>query len=236
MGLWGWIKDKAKRVVKWVVEKLDFLNKEVEDSNPVDENSSAREIERMQNLLQEYYRTYKTRAAEIEDACISYIDEYYTELLVEIKKNENIEKSIGLNNIERNQRKIRREIEGTIEDTVSRRISLDDLKCRQIVSMHRSDAKAVKIRVFCEDVLKDSRDKLSRKIRKTLDDQTDDINSFLEDYAKDNLNSVNRSLDEFKKLEKEMENNTFDKERAQVLPLYKLQVFNNIERQLGEQV
>lgn len=87
--------------------------------------------------------------------------------------------------------------------------------------------------MFCEDVLREARDKLARKITKVLDEQTDDINSFLEEYSSENLNAIERSFSEFEKWEQDLENDTFDKEKAVVIPLYKLKVFDDIERKLG---
>ena len=233
MGLFSWIGSKIKKAARWVGEKLGLVEKEISDSKPVTENSSAREIDRMQDILQSYSRTYKRRATEIEDTCIDLVDKYFTYLLNEVKRNENIQRSIGLNNLERNQRKLRREIEGTITDTVARRISLDDNECRRIIALQQSDAKSIRVKMFCEDVLREARDKLARKITKVLDEQTDDINSFLEEYSSENLNAIERSFSEFEKWEQDLENDTFDKEKAVVIPLYKLKVFDDIERKLG---
>ncbi len=224
----------AEKVVEWVSKKLGLIEDEVADSAPVTENSSAREIDRMQDILQSYSRTYKKHAEEIEKACIELIDQYFTYLLNEIKKNNDIQRNIGLNNIEKNQRKLRREIEGTITNVVAKRISLDDSECRRIIALQQSDSKSIRVKVFCEDVLKEARNELSKKVTKILDEQTDEINSFLEDYSLENLNAIKRSFSEFKKWEQDFKNDTFDKEKAVVIPLYKLKVFDNIEKKLGE--
>ena len=148
--LWSGVKaigSGIKKAARWVGEKLGLVEKEIAESKPVTENSSAREIDRMQDILQSYSRTYKRRATEIEDTCIDLVDKYFTYLLNESfeKRNENIQRSIGLNNLERNQRKLRREIEGTITDTVARRISLDDNECRRIIALQQSDAKSIRV-------------------------------------------------------------------------------------------
>lgn len=233
MGFFGSIWSGIKKAARWVGEKLGLVEKEISESKPVTENSSVREIDRMQDILQSYSRTYKRRATDIEDDCINLIDKYFTDLLNEIKKNDKIQRSIGLNNLEKNQRKLRREIEGTITDVVAKRISLDDDECRRIIALQQSDSKSIRVKVFCEDVLKESRDKLVRKITKILDEQTENINSFLEDYSSENLNAIERSFSEFEKWEQDFENDTFDKERAVVTPLYKLKVFDDIEKKLG---
>lgn len=222
------------KAAKWVGKKLGLIEDEVADSAPVTENSSAREIDRMQDILQSYSRTYKKHAEEIEEACIELVDQYFTYLLNEIKKNDDIQRNIGLNNLEKNQRKLRREIEGTITDVVAKRISLDDDECRRIIALQQSDSKSIRVKVFCEDVLKEARNELSKKVTKILDEQTDEINSFLEDYSSENLNAIKRSFSEFKKWERDFENDTFDKERAVVIPLYKLKIFDDIEKKLGE--
>lgn len=233
MGFFGSIWSGIKKAARWIGEKLGLVEKQISESNPVTENSSAREIDRMQDILQSYSRTYKKRATDIEDDCINLVDKYFADLLNEIKKNDNIQRSIGLNNLEKNQRKLRREIEGTITDVVAKRISLDDNECRRIIALQQSDSKSIKVKVFCEDVLKESHNKLVRKITKILDEQTNDINSFLEDYSSENLNAIKRSLSELKKWEQDLENDTFDKERAVVTPLYKLKIFDDIEKKLG---
>lgn len=224
----------VEKAVEWVSKKLGLIEDEVADSAPVTENSSAREIDRMQDILQSYSRTYKKHAEEIEKTCIELIDQYFTYLLNEIKKNNDIQRNIGLNNIEKNQRKLRREIEGTITNVVAKRISLDDSECRRIIALQQSDSKSIRVKVFCEDVLKEARNELSKKVTKILDEQTDEINSFLEDYSLENLNAIKRSFSEFKKWEQDFKNDTFDKEKAVVIPLYKLKVFDNIEKKLGE--
>ena len=82
-------------------------------------------------------------------------------------------------------------------------------------------------------MLRKAQSALIKNIAEVLDEQTNDINSFLQEYIDERESSVARKKDEFEKWEYDLENNTFDKERAIVVPLYRLKVFDDIERKLG---
>lgn len=116
---------------------------------------------------------------------------------------------------------------------IEKRMSLDDVECREILRTYAGSTKARKLDDFGERVLRKAQSALIKNIAEVLDEQTNDINSFLQEYIDEKESSIARKKDEFEKWEQDLENDTFDKERAVVLPMYRLKVFDNIERKLG---
>lgn len=229
--------DKVKSVFSnpdpKIEKDLNKVKEKIAKSAPVTEYSTPQRVYETQYDLSSYPEIYCRRAKEIEDVCIDYIDEYFTAIFREIEQYESIRKNIGLINLKKNKRKLYKKVEGSMVSVIEKRMSLDDVECREILRTYAGSTKARKLDDFGERVLRKAQSELIKNISEVLDEQTNDINSFLQEYIDERESSVARKKDEFEKWEYDLENNTFDKERAIVVPLYRLKVFDDIERKLG---
>lgn len=216
------------------IEKdLNKVKEKIVKSAPVTEYSSPQRVNEAQYDLSSYPEVYRRRAKDIEDVCIDCIDEYFTAIFRDMEQYKDIKEDSRLMNLKNNKRKLYKKVKGSMVNIIERRMSLDDIECREILRSYAGLEKSRKLDDFGERVLRKARRELAKKVSEVLDEQTNEINSYLQDYIDEKENSIARKKIEFEKWEHDLENDTFDRERAIVIPVYRLKVFDDIEKKLG---
>ena len=145
------------------------------------------------------------------------------------ENNEELSNAFGLENIRRKQERLLRRIDGSITDAISTRISLDDYECRRILEMPKGDARTRRMKNFVQNVIDDAKEDLIKAISAGLYEQTDAIAEFLEDRLDDKERETRKAKAEFDRWEREINSNTFDKEREQIPARVKLYAIERAE-------
>ncbi len=260
MGFFGWIKDRVADVVGTAAgvllapvalagaivygaaeeikdafssKKTEETNKNIGKSGSLNENSSASQIEDLGNLLFQYSKEYRTAGEKTEDACKKYVRDCFNNLIEEFHKDENIADLFGLEQIQRKKNRLCSDIDGTITDAIRKNLSLDNPKCVEILKLPAGSDKERKMKNFAQKVIDGARDDLAQKVSRTMNQVTDDISNFLQDYVDEQERKAANVKNQFEQWERDMENQNFDREKAQLPALQKIYALEQIEKILA---
>ncbi len=160
---------------------------------------------KVQNALTEFREDTRDKSERFENDIIRECREDLDEFLKEIRKYNNIRYgssmlNINISQLERENRKTEDKIHGYIVKRVSKRISLDDAECLEILKLDPGAEKTRKLDAFYKKVLKEAVNELNDIIRDAMEKQTD----IVEDYIQRRIDSILYTYDsktaEFEKI------------------------------------
>ena len=222
-----------EKVDEKVKEKLKETNQNIGKSGALNETSSARQVEDISNLLYQYHKQYRPAGEKVEDACKKYVRDCFDELIKKLRKDEKLAGSFGLEQIQRKKNRLCSDIDGTITDAIRKNLSLDNPKCVEILKLPAGSDKERKMKNFAQKVIDDARDDLAHTVSRTMNQVTDDISNFLQDYVDEQERKAANVKNQFEQWERDMENQNFDREKAQLPALQKLYALEQIEKILA---
>ena len=143
--------------------------------------------ERLNEQLVSFTKEYEEKADELERKVIAEIEKYYDEL---IGKLEILSDYVGgkteLNTLKRNKKKVYQQVSGTIKNSLSKRMSLDDAECLKILKMDKGSEKKKEMSKFCREVLSEAFENLSKQVQISINEQLEDIKEYLNDIQEKN--------------------------------------------------
>ena len=160
---------------------------------------------KIQNALTEFREDTRAKSESFEDDIIRECREDLDEFIKELKKYNRIRYgssmlNIDIGQLERENRKTEDKIHGFIVKRVSKRISLDDTECLEILKLNPGAEKTRRLDEFYQKVLKEAIRALKVIIRDAMEKQTD----IVEDYIQRRIDSILYTYDsktaEFEKI------------------------------------
>ena len=227
------IKDALSSTSKKVEEKVKETNQNIGKSGALNETSSARQVEDISNLLYQYHKQYRPVGENVEDTCKKCVRDCFDELIKKLRKDEKLADSFGLEQIQRKKNRLCGDIDGAITDAIRKNLSLDNSQCVAILKLPAGSDKQRKMENFAKKVIDDAKDDLAHTVSRTMNQVTDDISNFLQDYIDNQERAAERETRNFEQWKRDMENQTFDREKAQLPALQKLYALEQIEKILA---
>ena len=224
---------KAIDAAEYVGKKLFGTSEEIGKSGALNETSSARQVEDISNLLYQYHKQYRPAGEKVEDACKKYVRDCFDELIKKLRKDEKLADSFGLEQIQHKKNRLCGDIDGAITDAIRKNLSLDNSQCVAILKLPAGSDKQRKMENFAQKVIDDAKDDLAHTVSRTMNQVTDDISNFLQDYIDNQERAAERETRNFEQWKRDMENQTFDREKAQLPALQKLYALEQIEKILA---
>lgn len=171
------------------------------------DKASLEETVRVQKALTEFKTDTEARSSALEKAIIKESRGYLDEFLDEIRKYNKIRYggrclNINLENIERENRKTEDKIHGFITKKVSKRISLDDDECKNILKMDAGTEKKKKLDQFYRKVLTEALSELTNILRKAMEQQTDIVEDRIQQRIDAVLETCEAKAADFKQIQK----------------------------------
>ncbi|MBR1580924.1 MAG: hypothetical protein IJ668_10630 [Selenomonadaceae bacterium] len=210
-------------------ERTNYVSEQVGRAESLSASSTVQQVENISNLLRQYHDQYCPDGRALEQHFRKEIKKYFEALIDQIENNEELSNAFGLESIRRKQERLLRRIDGSITDAISTRISLDDYECRRILEMPKGDSRTRRMKNFVQNVIDDAKEDLIKAISAGLYEQTDAIAEFLEDRLDDKEREARKAKTEFDRWEREINSNTFDKEREQIPARVKLYAIERAE-------
>ncbi len=135
---------------------------------------------KVQKALTEFKTDTQNKCQIFEENTIKESREYLDAFISELRKYNKIRygsrsMNININSIERENRKTEDTIHGFIVKRVSKRISLDDTECLEILKMDAGKAKEEALDAFYKKVLKEAVRELSDELQDIMEKQTDNV-------------------------------------------------------------
>lgn len=165
------------KVVKIVKSLVDIFKSPSKEAGKVEATDSLENVERITEIFSDLKGQIHLKSNEIEKAVETEVD-YYVEELQNIL-NENSEKvnkyGIHTKRIERQIAKISARIKGTIDNEISRKVSLDNSECKEIVKMIPGAKKETAMSDFFARTMKNALESCCNELRSSLDEIYEDV-------------------------------------------------------------
>lgn len=190
-----------KLIKEWINKKS---GKKTGKTDPVNGNSSPESIEKITQLLNNFRLQIREYASGIEKAALEEVNSYTEELLDILKADaEKTEKyGIHINKFEKKIGKIPDKLHGCMDRVISKKISLDNIECRNVLKMIPGEKKEEAMRGLLNAALNEALNACCEELRSCLneifEDSETEIIGALETLQKQtaSLNDMLNSVDE----------------------------------------
>ena len=251
MGLWDWIKDKAETVAAIAAapiiipmavtgyygeklgKKLGLISDDIGKTEALSETSTVSQVENISNDVRKYYNEYAKIGEAKEEIAQKNIEKFFDDLKAEFQEEPQLVEDYGMSTLNRKKDRLCRDIEGTITDAIRTKLSLDDSECKKILSMQAGDEKSRRMKEFAESTIQNANKDLENKIRQAMREVKDDISRFLQNKMDEQEEKAHRDQQEFDSWIRQIENKTFDSEKAQLEPRIKIYAIEQVEKILA---
>lgn len=173
----GGLGGTIRKIVKVIKTLVGIFKKPAEEAGKTEQTNSLENIERLTQIFVDFKEQVHARAVEVEKAVEGEVG-YYAEELHEIL-DENEEKvtkyGIKTKRIERQIDKISSRVKGTIDNELSKKVSLDNIECKEIVKMIPGAKKEAAMSEFFSKSVKGALDVCCTEIRSILGEIYDDV-------------------------------------------------------------
>lgn len=164
-------------IIKVLKTLMEVFKKPSKEAGNTDSNDSFDNIERITQIFSDFKEQVHARAVEIEKAVECELD-YYVEELQDILL-ENLEKvtkyGIHKRRIEKQIEKISTRVKGIIDNELSKKVSLDNAECREIIKMIPGSKKEAAMADFLKRTVSSSLDVCCSELHATLNEIYDDV-------------------------------------------------------------
>lgn len=248
MGFWSWLKDKAETALaiaaapiiipaavigytgEKIGKKLGLISEDVGQTAELNETSTVSQVEDISNAVGKYYSEYAQIAEAKEKAAQKNIDIFFDGIKNLLQKKPQLVEDYGMSTLNRKKDRLCRDIEGTITDAIRTKLSLDNSECRKILSMKASNEKSRKMKEFADRTIQNANKNLENKIRQAMTEVKNDISRFLENKMDEQEDKARSDQQNFDNWIQQMENKTFDSEKAQLEPRVKIYAIEQVEK------
>lgn len=164
-------------IIKVFKTLMGIFKKPSIEVGSTDSDDSLDNIERIMQIFSDFKEQVHAKAMEIEKAVESEVD-YYAEELQDILS-ENSEKvtkyGIHTRRIEKQIEKISKRVKGTMDNELSKKVSLDNAECREIIKMIPGSKKEAAMADFLTRTVSGSLDVCCSELHATLNEIYDDV-------------------------------------------------------------
>lgn len=173
----GGMIEKIINIIGTVVDWFGNIAKKTGETDSVNDNSSLDDIDRITNIFTDFKGQEHTKAVEIENAVAKEVDYYVEELHDMLDANaDKVEKyNIHTKRIERQIDKIASKVNGTIDNELSKKVSLDNTECKEIVKMIPGSKKEDAMNTFLNKSVSSALESCCKEIRNSLEEIYEDV-------------------------------------------------------------
>ncbi len=177
--------------------------------------------DRLNDILVAFSEGYFQEATRIEKECVQLVQEYYDKMISLIENTPGGDYNrANLKMLKNSRSRISKTIKGGIKEPLAKRMSLDDSECLRILKLDSGEEKKKKMKNFERKVIKGALRNLSNKVKKTLSEQTEDIQDYLSGISEEQEKAMQALKEQFDKMVEHNELEQSDKEMNCVMPLY----------------
>lgn len=168
--MFGWIKSAgsalakaAKAVVNTVRDWLNDTSEKVGERDSYDSRSSSvADTINISEILTEFTMKTRDETDLIEEKVIDEIDDYFNDLEYEVQGK--IDTSILRSSL----KDTKREIKGVLKKNISRKISLDNYECLEVLEMPKGQSKTKRMAEFQKKVINEAVEELENKLLRAI--------------------------------------------------------------------
>jgi hypothetical protein len=165
---------KAIKIIRDIFKKPSA---EAGKTDSVNDNSSLENIDRITQIFSDFKDQVHTKALDVENAVGEEVNFYVEELHDILQENSNkVDKyGIRIKRIERQIDKISLKVKGTIDNEISKKVSLDNTECKEIIKMIPGSKKEQAMNSFLNESVKNALEVCCGEIRSILEEIYEDV-------------------------------------------------------------
>ena len=169
--------EKIIKVVKTLIGIFKKPSKEAGETDSINDNTSLENIDRITQIFVDFKEQVHTRAVEVEKAVTDEVNYYVEELHDILADNDEkvVKYGIHTKRIKRQIDRISLRVKGTIDNELSKKVSLDNAECREIVKMIPGAKKETAMSDFFLKAVNSALDVCCTEIHSTLGEIYDDV-------------------------------------------------------------
>lgn len=164
------------------------------------ERARLEETKRINMILTEFSLKLEKKADEIECTAINESKVYFKELMNELHKSK-ANTGINVSRIERTMSRVEREIKGNLKIYISKRVSIDDSECLQVLKLDAGSSKENEMRKFSEKILQQGLNNLVKDVKVVIKEQNNILTDVIEEKLEDIKFNLDKQIEEFNLLE-----------------------------------
>lgn len=164
------------------------------------ERARLEETKRINMILTEFSLSLENKADEIEKKAIEESKVYFEQLIKELN-NSKSDTGINVSRIERTMSRVEREIKGNLKTYISKRVSIDDSECLEILRLEAGYKKENEMKKFSEKILQQGLNNLVKDIKDVIKEQSDIVTEVIEERLEDINSNLDRKIKDFNLLE-----------------------------------
>lgn len=193
----------VKKIFKAIKSVLGFISgfaKDGSDADSINDNSSLENIDRITEIFSDFKEQVCLRSTEIEKAITEEVRFYLDEIKQLLIENQKMAEkyNIRVNIIERKINRILPHLEGIIGHEVSKKISLDNTECKNIMKMIPGEKKEKALQKLLNDAIQNALNVCCLNIKERLEE----IFEGVDDEILEKINSIKENNDfQLKQLE-----------------------------------
>lgn len=195
------------KIIKAIKMIRDIFKKPAEQAGKTDsvnENSSLENIDRLYQIFTDFKEQVHIKTLDIENAVLQEVNFYVEELHdILFENSDKVDKyKIKIKKIEKQIDKISSRVKGVIDNELSKKISLDNSECKEIVKMIPGSKKEEAMKSFFNKSVEKSLEvcclEIHSKLEEIYQDVEEEIMSGVEsiqkqnEFLKEKFNSINK--------------------------------------------
>lgn len=206
----------SERVERWgrnIQSACEEVSKNAGETDSYDkERARLEETKRINMILTDFSLNLEKKADEIERIAIDESKVYFEELINELNSTKS-DTGLNISRIKRTMNRVEREIKGNLKSYISKRVSIDDNECLEILKLEAGYKKETEMKKFSETILRQGLENLVKDIKGVIKEQNEIIKEVIEERLEDINYNLDRKINDFNliestqlKTEKEVEN------------------------------
>lgn len=201
----------------WEVAKDTFgIGKKVGETKQINvEKAEVNDIVLVNNIFNEFIVTIEPKINAIEESILDEMYYYFDELQEFLNENEESLSSNGIriNRFNKKFEKIKQNLKGSLRKEVSKRFSLDNAECKEIIKMVPGDKKTKRMDDFFKTVVNDGLLIIIEDLKEKLSDIMDDIEFQVESGVDNIQRNIENQQEILNTLESQQNGDLIEKEK-----------------------
>lgn len=172
----GKVIEKVINIISAVADWIGNIAGKTGETDPINDNSSLENIDRITSIFTDFRGQAHTKAVEIENAVAKEVNYYVEELhdILDANADKVHKYNIHIKRIERQIDKIASNINGTIDNELCKKVSLDNMECKEIVKMIPGSKKEEAMSIFLNQSVRSALEACCMKFRSYLEEIYED--------------------------------------------------------------
>lgn len=195
--------DVLTKIIPEIIMKIiDVAAQDASKVDSINDNSSLSNIDHIFKIFEEFRKSAKQSYEKVENVMKSEVSYWVDAVTKTVTDKESISEKYGINigYIKKRMKEILEGINGAVDFELSKNVSLDNYKCREIMKMPSGDKRQEEMQIFLNDSIHSSINSCCEKIKTALLDALSEISEEMTGAVEEIQKHSEYSLNQLRKI------------------------------------